>query len=67
MTLTQLTQQVTSESKWFAVTSDQNEQQWLVYTKSRILKGTAKHSTIVKFFAKLGYKLNVEYKIEKNG
>ena len=66
MTIEQLVRQVTSTPKWYAVTDNQSEQLWLIKNRTRILDGTAKHPTAVKFFAKLGYKLSIEYKLEKN-
>jgi len=66
MTIEQLVRQVTSTPKWYAVTENQLEQKWLVNIKWRLINGTAKHPTAVKFFAKLGYKLSIEYKLEKD-
>lgn len=63
--LKHLVYKVATDPKWYAVTEDGNEQKWLIINKHRILKGRAKLETIIKFFDKLGYKLNVEYKLEK--
>lgn len=65
MDLKHLVYKVATDPKWYAVTDDVNEQKWLIMNKHRILKGRAKTETIIKFFDKLGYKLNVEYKLEK--
>lgn len=48
-----------SNQLWYKVSKDEKEQTYLRVTALRILGGTAKMDTMVKFFARFGYNFKI--------
>lgn len=61
--LNQALEKITSEKKWYAISTDENKCVWLRVTASRIRKGTAGSEAIKRFFSTFGYNVTIEQRI----